>query len=62
MNQTTQTQIGDGSPSKNTLVQLMEWSHIEYMMGRLSSWKHQELYQSWHKITKSFYESLEEED
>lgn len=59
MNQTIQTQIGDGSPSSKTLVQLMEWSHIEYMMGRLPTYRHQELYQSWQKITKSFYESLE---
>lgn len=43
----------------NTLVQLMEWSHIERMMDRLSDSKHTELYLSWEKITKSFYESLE---
>ena len=47
---------------QNTLVQLMEWSHIEHMYGRLSTHKHQELYSSWHKITKSFYATLDREN
>ena len=45
--------------TQNTLVQLMEWSHIERMMGKLADEKHQEIYLSWEAITHSFYKSLE---
>ena len=47
---------------QNTLVQLMEWSHIEHMMGKIPEKTHQELYSSWHKITKSFYATLDREN
>lgn len=42
----------------NTLVQLMEWSHVEHMMGRLTEKKHQSIHVSWEKITKTFYAAM----
>ena len=43
----------------STLVPLMEWSHIEHMMGKISDLQHHNLYKSWQKNTNSYYESLE---
>ena len=47
---------------QNTLVQLMEHPHIEYMYGRLRGKNLQEIHQSWEKITKSYYDTLDLEN
>ena len=46
----------------NTLVSLMEWSHIAHMMGDIREKTHQDIYVSWQKITKSYYDTLDLEN
>lgn len=42
-----------------TLVQLMEWSHQEFMYGRITEKLHQSIHTSWEKITETYYAALE---
>jgi len=62
---TTQTQIGNGLPSKEsfrTLVMLEEQSHQDKMVSLISEDEHKTIYKSWKSIRASLDAAIAEQD